>query len=167
MSEEDRDDLLIGRLAAPVGLAGDIRVVLETDYPERFAHLERVRVELLDGTSRELPVERSRVGGHRITLKFAGYDTPEAVSRLTGGLLLIPRSQAMPLPEGHYYEHQIVGLEVVDSAGRPLGQVSQILRTGANDVYVAGDLLIPATREVVKRIDLERHQLVVDLPAEE
>jgi len=166
MSEADPWDLVIGRLGPPYGLHGEIRVEPETDFPERFGRLQAVLVQFPDGTSCTLQVAASRVGPQRITLRFVGYDTPEQVKALTGGLLTIRRSQAVPLPAGHYYQHQIVGLQVQDPAGRPLGRVSEVLRTGANDVYVADGLLIPATRQVVKRIDLEQGVMVVDLPPE-
>ena len=167
MTEQDPWDLVIGRLGRPHGVRGEMRVVAETDFPQRFETLRNVRVELPDGAERHLVVAESSVKGNRIVLKFEGYDTPEAASALAGGFLTIRRSEAWPLPEGHYYEHQIIGLAVVDEQGQRLGEVSAVLRTGANDVYLAGDLLIPATKEVVRRIDLARGELVVRLPAEE
>jgi len=167
MNEDDPQDLVIGRLGGPYGVKGEIRVEPETDFPERFSRLREVRVEMPEGGERTLLVASATVRRDRITLRFVGYDTPEAVSALTGGLLTIRRSEAMPLPEGHYYEHQIVGLQVVDPEGRSLGRISEILRTGANDIYVAGETLIPATREVVREINLEAGRMVVALPPEE
>ncbi len=167
MTEQDPSDLVIGRLGRPHGVRGELRVVAETDFPQRFETLRSVRVELPDGAERHLVVAGSSVKGNRILLKFEGYDNPESASALAGGLLTIRRSEAWPLPEGHYYEHQIVGLRVVDEQGQPLGEVEEVLHTGANDVYVAGDLLIPATKEVVRQIDLAHGQMVVRLPAEE
>jgi 16S rRNA processing protein RimM len=74
-----------------------------------------------------------------------------------------------PLPEGHFYHHELLGLEVVDEDGALLGQLSEILQTGANDVYVVkaaqrGELLLPAIESVVVRIDVAGHRIQVRVP---
>jgi 16S rRNA processing protein RimM len=112
-------------------------------------------------------VERQRVSAGRVVLKLAGIDNREAAEVLRGALISVPAEQAVALPAGTYYWHQIIGLRVVDLEDRPLGQIADILATGGNDVYVVRsngrELLLPAIRDVVKEIDLDGGVVRVDL----
>ena len=75
--------------------------------------------------------------------------------------------KAFPLPAGQYYRFQIIGLQVWTTLGDYLGKVEDVLPTGSNDVYVvqseAGELLVPAIDDVVKKIDVEGNRMVVEL----
>ena len=73
------------------------------------------------------------------------------------------------LPEGEYYFHQLIGLHVIDENAQPVGILSEIMETGANDVYVlispdGEEILIPAIDEVIKKVDLERGEIIINLP---
>ena len=70
-------------------------------------------------------------------LTFDGYTTPESVGVLRNQILYVRTADLPPLPDGDYYHHQVIGLNVVDEAGRLLGKVTEILETGANDVLVS------------------------------
>ncbi len=101
-------------------------------------------------------------------MKFAGYDTPEAAAKLRGQVVQILAEEAAPLPQGQYYHHQIVGLEVFTTEGERLGAVEEILETGANDVYLVRrddgrEILLPAIQDVIQEIDLEHKRMVVRL----
>ena len=74
---------------------------------------------------------------------------------------MVGLEEAAPLPEGRFYEHQILGLRVVTPEGEELGRVREIMRLPSNDVYVAGALLIPATHDAIVRLDPEEGVLVV------
>jgi 16S rRNA processing protein RimM len=82
--------------------------------------------------------------------------------------LLIPRSAAPTLPEGTYYHADLIGLKVVTEEGRELGRIVEILETGANDVYVVhgagSEWLLPATKEVVRRVDLAGEMMLIRPP---
>jgi 16S rRNA processing protein RimM len=82
--------------------------------------------------------------------------------------LLIPEADAMPLGEHENYAHDLIGLEVVTADGVTLGRMSEILFTPANDVYIVrgprGEVLIPATRDVVLSVDLPSARMTVALP---
>ena len=86
----------------------------------------------------------------------------EAAKALVGATIEIDSRQAVALPENTYFEHDIVGLNVVTTSGRELGPISEILRTGANDVYVTPSCLIPAIEDVVREIDLEAGQMTIE-----
>jgi 16S rRNA processing protein RimM len=108
---------------------------------------------------RPLAVESVRAAGRHLLLKLGGVDTREAAAALGGCRLGLPRDAAPPLPEGHYYHYDILGLAVVDAEGRDLGCVAAIVPTGANDVYVVqgprGEWLLPALRQMITAVDIE------------
>lgn len=156
----------MGRIGAPHGVNGRVRVQPLTDVPQRFAKLREVCLELADGERRAAVVEAALVGPRWVLLKLKGYDDRDAAGALRGAYILIPRGQAIALPQGHYFIDDIVGLEVVTVQGERLGPVREVIQTGANDVYVTDTVMIPATRQVVREIDLEAGVMTVDLPEE-
>lgn len=158
----------VGRVTAPQGIRGEVRVWPETDFPERFA--ERRDLYLEGPEPRWLRVEGVRFHKGFVLVKFAGCDDRDAAGALRGYRVQVPREALPPLPPGEFYHFQIVGLEVVTTDGRVLGRLVEILSTGANDVFVvrseaagaeAGEWLIPATREAVAEIDPAGGRLVV------
>jgi len=157
--------LAIARVVAPHGVRGEVRCQIITDFPERFAHTRQVAIGPSHTTYR---VVRSRFHRGQVILKLEGVDTVEAAERLRGQLVEVPLSEAVALPHGHYFWHQILGLVVETVQGERLGRIVDILETGSNDVYVVrrpdgGELLLPAIRQVVRRIDLERGVVVIEL----
>jgi 16S rRNA processing protein RimM len=159
-------EIAVGRIAAPHGVKGQVRIEPLTDVPRRFAELSDVCLELPGGERRAAVIEGVSAGPSRVLLKLKGCDDRDAAGGLRGAYILIPRAQAIALPEGHYFIDDIVGLEVVTVDGDALGRVREVLRTKANDVYATDRAMIPATREVIRRIDLGAGVIVVDLPEE-
>ena len=101
-------------------------------------------------------------------LRLDGLDDRAGAEGLIGRYLEAP---PVPLPPGTYYWHQLVGLAVVDDAGVDLGKLVEVFRAGKNEVYriegPAGELLVPALRDVVRAIDLEAGRMIVHYEAEE
>ncbi len=157
--------LLLGRALKAWGLAGEIKVEPYADTMAITAGLAGVYVGPVGGNLAWYVVERVRRVGSGWVLKLRGAETPEQAARLVGRELLISRSDAPPLPEGTYYHADLIGLRVVSEEGRELGQLVDIWETGANDVYVVhgrqGEWLLPATREVVRRVDLAEEIMLV------
>ncbi len=165
--EKSQNRIVIGKIGAPHGIRGEMRVIPLTDFPERFQELEQVYVgeDLMQ-------VEDCWYHKQFVIMKLKECPHREAAAELTGQLLYVDKSQAMPLEEGEYYTFDIIGLEVFDLEGNSLGHVTEVLKTGANDVYVASkkgqakQILIPALKAVVKEINLPEGKMVVDLPEE-
>jgi 16S rRNA processing protein RimM len=106
--------------------------------------------------------------GARLGLKLRGVDTPESARTFAGASMFI-ESEALPeLPEGQYYHYEIVGMTVVDADGAALGEVAEVMETGGADVYVVRDgereLLLPATDQVVVKVDLDAGRMTVKVP---
>lgn len=160
--------LAVGQVIAPHGVRGEVKVEILTDDPHRFGRLERVFVGPDGEEPVPWPLEGYRLHRGRALLKLGGCEDRDTAERLRGLLIQVPLEEALPLEEGEYYEHQIIGLEVWTVAGELLGEVVDILYTGANDVYVVrsrdpagSELLIPAIADVVQRVDLETGRLTI------
>lgn len=154
--------LAVGRVARPFGLGGELRVELLTDYPEQ---LVRLRTVYLGPEAEPWEVEGIRLHKGGALFKLSGCEDRNAADLLRGALVQIALEDAVPLEEDEYYEHQIVGMTVVEQDGTPLGKVTEIVSTGANDVYVVvgpdGELLLPAIESVILEIDLDADRMVV------
>jgi 16S rRNA processing protein RimM len=165
-SSPTSERLAAARVIGAKGLAGAMRVEVLTDRPER---LREGALLFLEGE--ELPRRIAEVeGGGRVpVIRLQDVESREQAESLRGRYLEV---EPEPLPEGSYYWHQIVGLQVQDDAGQALGTVVEVFRAGENEVYrvesASGDeLLLPALRSVVLDINTEAGTMTVHYEAEE
>ncbi len=154
----------IARIQTSFGAAGEVRARILTDFPQRFARLKQV---YLGEEACPVRLERSSLHQGDVILKLAGVDTPEAAAKLRFQTVAVPASEAVKLRAGSYYHYQILGLAAETTEGIRLGNVTEILSTGANDVYVVtgpqGEWLIPAIAQVVQAVEVTGGRLVVAL----
>jgi 16S rRNA processing protein RimM len=150
-------------IVAAHGLGGDVRVQATTDFPERLAELNSVWVLAPGKPAATYRLRRftEHTSKSLLVVGFRGVSTRSAALELVGGELQIEIAQAAELPPDTYYEHDIIGLRVVTTDGVELGPVTDVLRTGANDVYVTERCLIPAIGDVVSEIDLAGGRMVI------
>jgi 16S rRNA processing protein RimM len=159
--------IIIGKIVAPQGVRGEVRVMPLTDFPERYRSL---KIALLDdGTT--LPIESVRYHQQAVLLKFRGLNTRNDIEHLRGKLIQVERKDLVPLPDGHYYIFDLIGLEVYNEQEEYLGKVTDVLQTGSNDVYVVEQkdkqpLLIPGLKTVVLQIDIVGKKMIVKLQEE-
>jgi 16S rRNA processing protein RimM len=163
--QQETEWATIGQVVALFGVRGELKVHLLTDVPDRFGRLEAV---YLGPEHRRYVIEHARpYKGEMIILKLAGFDDANTAELLRRKEIQIPVSQLAELPPGSYYQHDILGLTVLTSDNRELGQIVDILETGGNDVYMikgpdGKQILIPAIKDVVKQIDLIRRTMYID-----
>ncbi|MFN8485656.1 MAG: ribosome maturation factor RimM [Anaerolineae bacterium] len=161
--------LIVGEIVAAHGIQGEVKVLLETSFPERFNRLKSVLIGPPDGSDyRSVGLEGSRLHKGSALLRLAGVKDRNAAEMLRGQVVAIPAAQAMPLGEDEYYVHQIEGLAVYTEDGERLGVVDHVIFTGANEVYaVRGDdgdeLLLPAIADVIQSVDLDNERITVRL----
>ena len=115
-----------------------------------------------------LQIESSNINRTRqAILKFDGIDSPDAAQNLVGRWLTIPKDTVAELPEGEYFHFQLLGLRVITDENEELGEVTEVIETGSNDVYVVdgagGQLLLPAIANVVREVKIEEGVMVVHL----
>jgi len=155
------DGLVVGILVGPHGTRGEVKLRPLTDFPERLPGLKELRVRRPDGQEQSYRMLGSRPHKDMLLLRLEGVTSIEDVETLRDCRVVIDLDQAAPLPEGRFYEHQILGLRVVTPDGEELGTVTEIIEGASNDVYVAGEWLIPATHDAVVRLSPEEGVLVV------
>jgi len=136
-----------------------------TDFPERIVP----GVTFYIG-SQWIPLELAscRPHKHGLLVQFKGYEIRERTAELRNQLVHVRRDDRPPLPEGDFYLHQLLDLDVVDEEGVQLGKVSEILSTGANDVIIVRseeglEILLPAIESVIQKIDLNLRLIRVHL----
>jgi 16S rRNA processing protein RimM len=155
----------IGRVTKPHGVHGEVRVIPLTDLPKRFTWLKHVYVG--ETQPRRVAVLGARSHQDFVLLRLDGYVTRESAEELRNQILQVPEEEAIPLEEGEYYLFQAIGLQAITENGDRLGRVTEILETGANNVFViAGDshdYLIPDIPEAIREVDIENGRLIVRL----
>lgn len=157
--------LVIAQVLSAHGVRGELKCRVITDFPkQRFRRNAEV---VLRGATRT--VESARVQGDQVLLKLAGIDDRTAAETLRGAQVEVPTDAALRLPHGQFYWHQVIGLRVENATtGDYYGRVSDILETGANDVYIVRaepsgrELLIPAIQDVIKRIDPDAGRMLIE-----
>lgn len=159
------DKLVIGSISSTHGLKGDVNVYPLTDEPERFADLEDVLLSI-NGSERKLHVEHVTFFKGKPIVRFQGIDSIEKAQQLRGGTLMVPREEAIPLLEGEYFIGDLVGSDIVLEDESKYGVLEDILRTGANDVYVirkedGSTAMIPAVREFVPDVDASGKKITI------
>jgi 16S rRNA processing protein RimM len=159
----------VGQIVKVRGTGGELEVFLLGGTALRLEEPSEVFLEDSEGAAPKAftVVGRKRVG-KRLALELEGVDAPEIAEKLIGHSVMVNAWRLPPLPEGQYYHYQIVGLDVVDGDGASLGRLEEVLETGGNDVYVVrageNEILVPATDDVVKQVDLDAGRIVVELP---
>lgn len=148
------------------GVKGYVKAVAYSGVPERFLKLRTLYI----GTDNEpigMILEDIIVRERDILLKFKNIDNREEAAALVRQELFLPYEQKLELSEGVFFIHDLIGLRVFDIEGNFLGEVTDVLQMGANDIYQVGDgdseILVPAVSEFVKEINLDEKKMIVKL----
>lgn len=157
------DFVQVGVVSGTHGHDGRLRVQVETDNPARF----RPGADIWIG-GRAYRVQRTEGTGDIVLVKLAGIETKEEAAIFVHQPVTVPASALPCLPEGSYYHYHLIGMQVWTEGGEVLGSLTEVINTGANDVYVVTrdrqELLVPAVADVVKNVNLEIGRMTVDLP---
>ncbi|WP_415944146.1 ribosome maturation factor RimM [Megasphaera elsdenii] len=158
------DLFTIGQIVAPHGVRGDVRIYPDTDFPKRFL---KMKYGYINGKKYE--VESARLHKRVVLMKFVGVDDRNAAELLVKKDLQVPREDLVPLKKGQHYIYDILGSAVYDLQDHELGKLTDVLRTGSNDVYVVTaddgkETLLAAIPDVIKSIDESAKKIVVDPP---
>jgi 16S rRNA processing protein RimM len=134
-----------------------------TDLPERFKWLKAVYVG--EHNPRLVAVESVRFHQGAVLLKLAGHPTRDEAELLRGELLQVLEADAIPLEEGEYFLFQLLGLDVHTEGGEVIGRISDVLETGANNVFVIDgpeqQFLVPDIPDVIVAIDIEHNRMEI------
>lgn len=157
----------VGVISSTHGIAGEVKVYPTTDDPKRFKKLRNV---LLDtgGGMREMEITGVKFFKQMVILKFRGYDKIEDIQPYKGKSLYVTRANAVKLEKDEYFIADLIGMGVYEEDDTCLGELTDVLQTGANDVYVVKmangkDVLIPAIRQCILDVDVEGGWMKVHL----
>jgi 16S rRNA processing protein RimM len=159
---------LVGRIARPHGLRGQVLINPETDFvEERFAEGATIWTRSEAGDE-QLTVASVRVQNGRPVVGFEGFTRVEDVERLAGLELRVPEETLQPLQPGTYYEHQLVGCLVETAAGDVVGTVAAV-EGGAGATRLAmngprGEILIPLAVDICVDIDVANKRIRINPP---
>lgn len=147
----------MGRVGRAVGLRGEVEVLVVSDDPQRFVH-----GSVLNDS---LTVRSTRQQGDRTIVAFEEITDRTAAEALKGTDLFVPQAQARTLDEGEFWDHDLIGCDVVTAAGERIGVVSDVLHQPANEVLVVdtggAQALIPLVRSVVTSVQ-PRVRITID-----
>ena len=158
--------LLLGEIVGPWGRKGEAKLFPYADLRPILAGRDGLFLER-EGKVQFRALEGFRFHKSLVILKFKECSDISEVETLRGLKVGIPRATAPSLPPDTYYHYDIIGLKVI-SGQEPRGRVTEIWTTPANDIYVVEEggksWLLPATKEVIQQVDLERGTLQVNPP---
>lgn len=159
--------LQVGVITQPHGVRGEVKVFPTTDDPVRFKKLKKV---ILDTGKEKLDLEVEHVKFFKqfVIVKFKEFDNINDIERYKRCPLLVTRENAVSLEEDEYFVADMIGMKVITEDGIEFGTLSDVMETGANDVYVIdskehGEVLMPAIKECVLNVDMESGIITVHL----
>ena len=161
------NSLQVGAILDTHGLRGEVKVFPTTDDPSRYDDLEEVELLTKEGNYLHLEIERVRYFKTIVTVKFKNYDHINDIEQYKKCNLYVTRENAVELEADEYFVADLIGLTAKTDEGEELGQIKDVLTTGANDVYVIdtkeGELLVPAIHDCVQEVDLEAGVMTLHL----
>ena len=153
------DILKVGVLSSTHGVHGEMKVFPTTDDPGRFKKLKEVLLET-EGGLIPLKIEGVRFFKQFVIIKFEGFDSINDIEKYKGKAIFVTRENAVKLKEDEYFIADLIGMRVKDEDGSELGELTDVIETGANDVYViklygSGELLLPAIKQCILDVDIK------------
>ncbi len=164
------DFFAIGQIVKTRGLSGCLKVISYAQKQNIFTGLKNIYIEKTTGQKNKYNIRKIDLTDKFLFIELEGIDNIESAEPLVGGTIFLPKEILPELPEGEYYWQDIIGINVVGEGGENLGKVESIFPTGSNDVYVCKsgqrEILLPATSEVIKKIDTAKRIMKVKMPKE-
>ncbi|MBW1927632.1 MAG: 16S rRNA processing protein RimM [Deltaproteobacteria bacterium] len=159
------DLIIIGKVRRPHGLKGLLQVESYAESHESFLQAGTVFLKDASQGLVEYRVVSARPHKRALLVALEGIGSIEDAERFRGSVIMAKKAVFQRSPEGEFFWHELLGLEVYLDSGEYLGKLSQIIPTGANDVYVVKkgerEYLIPATVEVIRQVDLEQGTMTI------
>ena len=160
--------LQVGAILDTHGLRGEVKVFPTTDDPSRYDDLEEVELLTKEGKYIHMEVEHVRYFMNLVIVKFKHYDNINDIEQYKKCNLYVTRENAVELDEDEYFVADLIGLTAKSDEGEELGTLTDVLTTGANDVYVikgadGEELLVPAIHDCVQEVNVEEGYVVLHL----
>jgi len=166
----EKELINIGKIVNTQGHKGEVKIISLTDFPERFKDMKSALINN-NGQMKNLTIEGVRNHKQFIVIKFKEIPDMNHAEKLKNSFIQVKQEDLVELEKGQYYIFKLIGLSVFNEENELLGEIKDVIKTGANDVYVIKDnegneMLVPAIKDVVKDINLEEKKVVIS-PMEE
>jgi 16S rRNA processing protein RimM len=157
------EKIKLGKITAPVGIRGEVRVYPYTDIPERFSEIDELE---LDG--RYVKIENARYMKDMAVLKLSCCPDRNAAEALRGKELFLDKERLWEVPEDTYFVEELIGLKLYSESGEYVGELTDVSHGAAQDIYIIGkpdgkSFMLPAVREFIKDVDLDARRMTVHL----
>jgi 16S rRNA processing protein RimM len=159
----------VGEIVKTRGLRGCLKVLscIEAKSKSTFSKLDFVYIEIRTGQKKRFSLKKIDISGRIFFIELEEITDVESATNLVGCKVYLPKDLLGKLPEGEYYYHDIIGLDVYSEEGNYIGKIESVFPTGSNDVYVCKgekrEILLPAIAEVIRRIDINNRIMTVKL----
>ena len=145
----------VGKYVNTFGIKGEIKIYPYVEY------LDKLNYIYLD--NKKMEIKKLRFKKNVAIVKLKGIDDINEIEPLKGKIVTIDESDKPELPEGTYYNEDVIGMEVYTDDEKYLGKLDDVFNTGANDIYQVGDILLPVIDDVVKEIDIKNNKIIVHI----
>ncbi len=156
-----------GEIVKTRGLHGCLKVICYLETKDVLSKLEFVYVERSSGQKDQFALKKIDVSGRALFIELKDIQDVESAKDLVGCKVFLPKDLIEKLPDGEYYWHDIIGLDVYSEEGKHIGVIESVFPTGSNDVYVCrgeeGEILLPAIAGVIRHIDINSRVMTVRL----
>lgn len=158
---------LIGYILKPQGLKGEVKVDSVSPYLERYRRLNKVFLKL-EENKQTYSIEKVRISGRFVYIKFSEINSRNEAELLRKAEILIEEKDLIQPAENEFFVHDLIGCQVISENNDVIGKLTDVVQISSNDVYVVQstegiEILIPATKEVVKQVDIENKQITIHI----
>lgn len=165
----DGQYLLLGKVARPFGIKGEVRIHPFNPYSETFGHIDCFFLRAQDGGIKKYNIEHIRPHQNFFLVLIEGIKDRTRAESIRDQEVLVKREQLAPAGDGEFYWFQLLGLKVRSEQGRELGEVAEIEQTNpcldGNDILVVRqecrEILVPFTESYIKKVDLEAGEIII------
>ncbi|MDV7757150.1 ribosome maturation factor RimM [Liquorilactobacillus mali] len=158
----------VGQIINTHGIHGEVKVKIITDFPDERFKKGKMLYLLLPDRELVLKIMAVRKVKQFYLLTFENYQDINLVEKFKGLKLAVKEEQQQKLADNNFYHHEIIGLKVFDEENNEIGEISEVMSLGANDVWSVKrvgkkDLLLPAIHDVIKKVDIANGSIIVDV----
>ncbi len=163
-----QEEFQIGAITSSHGVKGEVKVFPTTDEPEKFRKLKKVTLRSPRET-KEVEIESAKFFKNMVILKLKDINDRDQADRLKQATLWVGREDAVKLKKNEYYRGDLIGMSVYTEDGELFGELTDVLDTGANDVYAVKrtetgeEVYLPAIKQCILKVEPEENRMTVHI----
>lgn len=157
------DKIKLGKITAPAGIRGEVRVYPYTDMPERFSEIDGLEID-----GKYVAIENVRYMKGMVVLKLSCSPDRSTAETLRGKELFLGKERLWDIPEDTYFVDELIGMRLFDGGSYYVGKIAEVKHGAAQDIYIIEKadgrrFMLPAVKEFIKDVDTEARRMTVHL----